>query len=80
MASQEPIAFETLGWVLANETVASFRHLENIILLYNREAEIDTLDQYYKKRRRNVKRINSTDKIGIPKPLSIFSRIKNKRG
>lgn len=72
---REPITFEALCFMLANESTATFDHIAKILISYASEKEIVILDEQGKQRRVS-KNIRPTDRIALPDTLLLFPRIK----
>lgn len=70
LASEQPVTVDAIRHTLANETAARFSDLDKVILELSGQKEFDILDANGKKRRRDLQRLDPTDRIAIPeKPL-----------
>lgn len=67
LASEETVSVETIRHRLANETAARFEDLDNVMIRLAREKEIDILNADGGMRGRNIKRLNQTDRVAIPR-------------
>lgn len=79
LASEDPLTIDAMRHVLANETAAPFSVLEEILRILNKEGEIDIIDPDGRKRRRDVKHIQLTDRIVSPKQLIIPALSRRKK-
>lgn len=67
LASEQPVTVDAFRHALANETAARFSDLDKIVLELSGQKEFDILDANGKKRRRNLQRLDPTDRIVVPK-------------
>ena len=67
LASEQPVTVDAFRHALANETAARFSDLDKVVLELSGQKEFDILDANGKKRRRNLQRLDPTDRIVVPK-------------
>lgn len=73
----DSVTVDKVRHLLANETTARFSDLDKVILELSGQKEFEILDASGNKRRRNLQRLDPTDRIAVPsKPVfpRIFSR------
>jgi len=77
LASEQPVAIDTVRHLLANKTAARFSDLDQVILRLMQENEIKILGPDGKPRSRALKRLGATDRIVFPRTLWLpgFSRL-----
>ena len=66
LASEQPVNVDAVRHALANETATRFSDLDKVILELSGQKEFDVLDANGKKRRRNLQRLDPTDRIAVP--------------
>ena len=70
LASEVPVTVDAFRHAFANETAARFSDLDKVVLELSGQREFDILDVNGRKRRRNLQRLDPTDRISVPnKPL-----------
>ena len=70
LASEQPVTVDAIRRRFANETAARFSDLDKVVLELSGQKEFDILDANGKKRRRDLQRLDPTDRIAVPeKPL-----------
>ena len=70
LASEVPVTVDAFRHAFANETAARFSDLDKVVLELSKQKEFDILDVNERKRRRNLQRLDPTDRIAVPnKPL-----------
>lgn len=70
LASEVPVTVDAFRRAFANETAARFSDLDKVVLELSKQREFDILDVNERKRRRNLQRLDPTDRIAVPnKPL-----------
>lgn len=67
LASEQPVTVDAIRRRFANETAARFSDLDKVVLELSRQKEFDILGTNGKKRRRNLQRLDPTDRIAVPK-------------
>ena len=66
LTSEQPITVDTMHYMFANRTAASFMDLDQIVLELARGREIEILDADGKARSRRIGRLRPTDQIAFP--------------
>ena len=70
LALEVPVTVDAFRHAFANETAARFSDLDKVVLELSEQREFDILDVRGRKRRRNLQRLDPTDRIAVPnKPL-----------
>lgn len=67
LASEVPVTVDAFRHAFANETAARFSDLDKVVLELSKQREFDILDVNERKRRRNLQRLDPTDRIAVPK-------------
>lgn len=66
LTSEQPITVDTMHYMFANRTAASFVDLDQTVLELARGREIEILDSEGKTRSRRISRLRPTDQIAFP--------------